>query len=79
MTRLTSNASYKSRSTISSPILACSRSISRSLAPGPGIAAAGLEGARRLLLQLLLPGVNLVRVDLVDRVVDTVNDLLGID
>jgi hypothetical protein len=44
----------KSRSTVSCPILACSRSISHSC-----------EGARRLILKLLLPGVNLVRVDLV--------------
>src|SRR5438874_4447180 len=55
----------KSRSTVSCPIFACSFSISRSRY-GLGIPAdPGVKGAGRLLLQLLLPGVNLVRVNFV--------------
>lgn len=54
----------KSRSTVSCAIFACSRSISRSGSDAPS-AGAALERSRRLLLKLLLPSINLVRVNLV--------------
>jgi hypothetical protein len=53
----------KSRSTISSPILACSRSISRSWSAGALPPASNARAA--WVLKLLFPGVDLVRMYLI--------------
>ena len=55
----------KSRSTVSCPILACSCSISRSRAASASRPTPGSNARAALLQQLLLPGINLVRVNLV--------------